>query len=413
MLAVCSDLDETPDAACYLEIARFLNTTDATSMGPGIGLEIGNSIYFDMPPDQFAYWNTSDAGRAMIQALIRSGHIDCLHSYGDLATTRAHAERALAELSRHHCTTEVWVDHATAPTNFGADIMHGQGDMPGSVCYHADLTRAFGVRFIWCGRVTSVIGQEQPPSWRGIFRAGHPVASSRTVAKEISKHLLARAGDEKYAMHGPNRLMRETRLRDGGHAYEFIRCNPYWGCVDGSDTAAGIANVLTRPFLERLVARSGVGILYTHLGKVLDPRRPFPEASVRAWRVLADFAQQQRILVTTTRRLLGYHLAMQHVQINIRQGKTRGSADTENPVSIGTSGMKDAPCAGTQIEITAPAEIPPQDLDGITVYVDDPQHATMSVNGRVIEPQRNPADDTGRSSVSIPWRNLSFPDVRL
>ena len=57
--------------------------------GPGVGLEVGNSIYFDMPPGQFAYWNTDDAGRAMVRALIRSGHIDCLHSFGDLATTRA------------------------------------------------------------------------------------------------------------------------------------------------------------------------------------------------------------------------------------------------------------------------------------------------------------------------------------
>ena len=39
-------------------------------------------FYFDMPPDQFAYWNTDDAGREMVRALIRSGHIDCFHSFG-------------------------------------------------------------------------------------------------------------------------------------------------------------------------------------------------------------------------------------------------------------------------------------------------------------------------------------------
>jgi hypothetical protein len=68
MLAICSDLDETPDRHAYWEIMRFLNTTEETTMGPGVGLEVGNSIYFDMPPEQFAYWNTDDAGREMIRA---------------------------------------------------------------------------------------------------------------------------------------------------------------------------------------------------------------------------------------------------------------------------------------------------------------------------------------------------------
>jgi hypothetical protein len=110
MLAICSDLDETPDRHVFWEIARYLNSSDATPMGPGVGLEVGNSIYFDMAPDQFAYWNTDDRGRAMVQELVRSGHIDCIHSFGDLATTRAHAARALEELQRHGCRLEVWVD---------------------------------------------------------------------------------------------------------------------------------------------------------------------------------------------------------------------------------------------------------------------------------------------------------------
>ena len=40
-LAVCSDLDETPDRRVYEQIARYLNTTADTAMGPGLGLEVG------------------------------------------------------------------------------------------------------------------------------------------------------------------------------------------------------------------------------------------------------------------------------------------------------------------------------------------------------------------------------------
>ena len=125
MLAICSDLDETPDPGVYWQTMRFLNTTEATPMGPGVGLEVGNSIYFDMPPGQLAYWNTDDAGRAMLRTLLRSGHIDCLHSFGDLAATRRHAGRALDELARHDCRVAVWVDHAVAPSNLGSDIDTG------------------------------------------------------------------------------------------------------------------------------------------------------------------------------------------------------------------------------------------------------------------------------------------------
>ena len=84
MLAICSDLDETPNKDIYFETARYLNTTEDTLLGKGVGLEVGNTIYFDMPLHNFSYTNTDDDGRHKIQQLIQSGHIDCLHSFGVL-----------------------------------------------------------------------------------------------------------------------------------------------------------------------------------------------------------------------------------------------------------------------------------------------------------------------------------------
>jgi hypothetical protein len=185
ILAICSDLDETPDRHSYWSLMQFLNGRMTGPLGPGVGLEVGNSIYFDMPPGQFSYWGTDDYGRAMIQALIRSGHVDCLHSFGDLATSRAHAGRALEELARHDCRIAVWVDHAVAPTNFGSDIMNGFGDVLGHPAYHADLTTSYGVRYVWRGRVTSVVGQDRPSSLRGVWSGRRPLASLRTMAKEF------------------------------------------------------------------------------------------------------------------------------------------------------------------------------------------------------------------------------------
>ncbi len=278
-------------------------------MGRGVGLEVGNTLYFDMPPGHFSYWNAGEADRERLRALIRSGHIDCLHSYGDLATTRGHAGRALDELARHDCRLPVWIDHATAPTNFGADIMKGHGDEPGHPAYHADLTLSHGVRYVWRGRVTSVIGQERPFTLRGIATAAHPWRSARTLAKEAAKQALARRGHPKYAAHAGNRLVTGGRLRDGATIREFVRSNPSWGGVSCHDRGDAIDQVLTPRFLDVLERRGGFCVLYTHLGK-LDrgpSGRRFRPSVVEAFRFLADRHRAGRIHVTTTSRLLDAH----------------------------------------------------------------------------------------------------------
>lgn len=388
MLAIASDLDLTPGRHAYLEAMRFLNTTADTACGPGVGLEVGNSIYFEMPPDQFAYWTTDDAGRAMVRRLIRSGHVDCLHSYGDLATSRAHAGRALDELARHGCRLRVWVDHAVAPTNFGADIMAGQGDVPGSPVYHADLTCSAGVEFVWRGRVTSVVGQDVPRRLSGIGDRRHPAASLRTVAREAAKGLLARAGHAKYAMHGPNRLMRPVRLRGGQPVVEFVRANPHWGGVSRGETGDGLGEVLTASMLDTLVARGGVSVLYTHLGKVADRRAPFPGATCDGLRRLAAYQDRGAILVATTSRLLAYGRAADSAQ-----AQATAAGDGATVVDLEVDGVNAR-----------------EDLDGLTVYVDDPSRTRLRVQGRDVPAvQRNPPDDTGRPSVSVPWRRLEFP----
>lgn len=385
MLAICSDLDETPDRHVYREIMRFLNTTENTPMGEGVGLEVGNTIYFDMPPGQFAYWNTDDAGRAMVRALIRSGHIDCLHSYGELATTREHAQRALDELARHDCTLEVWLDHGTAPTNFGADIMRGTGDLADSPAYHADLTCGLGVKYVWRGRVTSVVGQDAPRRLQGIFTPAHPLASAQTLLKETAKGALVRWGRSKYAMHASNALLRPAALRSGQAVWEFMRCNPHWGGVSRGETASGLAEVLRADVLDRLVEREGFMVLYTHLGKVRRVAEPFEAPARAALRRLAAYRDAGRILVTTTRRLLGYARAMRSLVWSARRGRD----------------------GALLIDVLSAAAA--ADLAGLTLYVPAGVTPRLRVNGRDVAVVRNGADHAGRYSVSIPWRRLAFP----
>jgi len=392
MVAICSDLDGTPDRDHYLSIVRFLNTEDETPAGKGVGLEVGNTIYFDMPDNQFAYWNTDDLGREIVRELIRSGHIDCFHSFGDLATTRAHAERALKELEEHDCRIECWVDHAVAPTNFGADIMKGTGDVPALPAYHADLTYRHGVRFVWRGRVTSVIGQDRRRSINNLVSLRNPIASVRTAAKELAKGVLARTGNTKFALHGRNDLAERIQLRDGHEAYEFMRCNPHWGGVSAGDTSDGFGDVLDDTFLRRLIKRRGISILYTHLGKTSEPGSIFRRKTIEGLHLLAEAADRRDILVTTTRRILGFWQARRSIVV------TKSQHQDGDIVNIDTRPLRerDMPC----------------DLDGISIYVRNSDTARMFVDGAETEDiQRNPEDKTGQQSISVPWSSLNFPDL--
>jgi hypothetical protein len=367
---------------------KYLNTTAETPAGRGVGLEVGNSMYFDMPADQFSYWNTDDEGRSAIRDLMRTGHIDVLHSFGDHATTRAHAARALEDLSKHGCRLSVWVDHAVAPTNFGADIMAGQGDVEGAPAYHADLTWGYGVRFVWRGRVTSVIGQDVPRSLAGIFDPRHVPASLRTLGKEWMKGVLGRNGAPKYAVHSANATLQPAQLRSGQPVREFLRVNPHWGGVSSAETATGLGDVLTKAMLDRLVEREGFAILYTHLGKVPPRDAPFPPASRAALERLARYRDAGKILVTTTSRVLHYREALE-------------SARVSRTLDAGTE----------RIEIDLPADAA-ADAQGLSVYVDDSSTARLAVNGRDVEDvRRNPADHTGRQSLSVPWVPLEWPHL--
>ncbi|MBW2595338.1 MAG: hypothetical protein JRC93_05085 [Deltaproteobacteria bacterium] len=394
MLAICSDLDETADRRVYLEIMRFLNTTETTAMGPGVGLEVGNSIYFDMPPEQFAYWNTDDAGREMVRALIRSGHIDCLHSYGDLATTRQHAIRALDELDRNNCKLEVWIDHGTAATNFDSTIMQGHGDEIGHEAYHADLTIGYGIKYVWRARVSSITGQDIPGNLNGILNWKHPVKSGRTLFKEAAKRKLARKGNHKYAMHGPNETLCPTVLRDKSPIYEFMRCNPHWGGVTSCEQGRHIGEVLTSNMLDRLVEQGGTCVLYTHLGKIDDPNIPFNKAAVEAFRRLGEAFRGGSILVTTTRRLLGYRRAVREITFN--------TTCDEKGLCINLN---------TRVDESHLGKLPDVDLSGLTFYVPTPEETHLKINGQdFLSLKVNEPDYTGRPSVSLPWIRLQFPE---
>ncbi|MFT6925938.1 MAG: hypothetical protein ACJAZP_001532 [Psychromonas sp.] len=386
MLAICSDLDETPNKEIYFETARYLNTTEETLLGKGVGLEVGNTIYFDMPAHNFSYTNTDDDGRRKIQKLIQSGHIDCLHSFGDFVANRDRLEECWLAVRQGARKIEVWIDHAQAPTNLDNDIMKGQGAEMGKPAYHTDLTVQSGaLPFIWKGRVTSCVAQNSKRSYASIFNLKQIKASSKTILLEFIKGWFARLGNKKYAMHKANKVLRKTTLIDGTPVLEFMRCNPSWGGVSMFDTARGIHNVLTTSVLNALVKRQGCSIFYSHLGKVFSKEEPFQDKTRQTFELLASYQNRGDILTATTRRLLGYLRSIEELSFS--------AEEINNQVHIHVTTMASA-----------------NDLQGLTWYVPANKESVLWINNKkYMDLITHGPDECGIHSVSIPWLELQFP----
>ena len=388
MLAICSDLDETPNKDIYFETARYLNTTEETSLGKGVGLEVGNTIYFDMPEHNFSYTNTDDDGRQKIHQLIESGHIDCLHSFGDFVNSRERIEQCWSEIQKGKRKIEVWVDHAQAPTNLDNDIMEGKGAINDADAFHTDLTvKTRALPFIWKGRVSSIIGQNVKRSYASLFNKNEMIKSGKIILLEFIKGWLAKLGNKKYAMHKENKVLRKTKLVDDTRVIEFMRWFPSCGVVSDHDKARGIHHVLTKKVLDTLVVKEGCSILYSHLGKVFSVEEPFKDETRQAFELLSSYQSKKQIITTTTRRLLGYCRTIEEMSFSFET--------VENEIHIYLS-----------------TEYSGEDLHGLTWYVDQPKQTKLYINGKLFNGVIiNQPDINNRSSISIPWTLLTFPDV--
>ena len=259
-MTICSDIDETRSSDEFLEIQRFLNTRAMTSMGNGIGLEIGNSFFFYNHKNEFSYFDQDDRAKQITQAMIQSGYIDCLHSYGD-TDNRDDIARALDSLESSNCQIEVWINHYGVSNDickkFEYMFRQCDGDNPQANVYHSDLTLAHGIRFAWVGATTRIVGQSSQPKLATAFDPRHPWVSTGNVIKEVRKQILGR-NDERFALHRSNDLLRPLTLADGRQVHEFIRyCNHPEGVPIGA-TSRGLAYVISARNLAKPDLQGGL-----------------------------------------------------------------------------------------------------------------------------------------------------------
>jgi hypothetical protein len=398
LLALASDLDGTRSAEDYLQLLTFLNTTRATPMGDGIGIEFANSLYFDTTETQFSYWNADERMRDILRTLIGSGHIDALHSLGGQARTRARVARTLDEIERRGLAFPIFSNHSTAPTNFRSEHSNcsGSGDDPDAGTYHADRTIASGVAYVWLAQTTSVMAQEVRPDPLDVICAEHRLTSLATAARQTAKLLRGR-WSPKYAMHTRNHILRETRLADGQPVLEFLRSNAHWAGIRRGESGLALDQVLRPAALDRLVEAGGSTVVYTHLGKrPAGATQLLSGATIDALRRLADCERSGHLLVLTTARALDYCALARYLEWHVEDG--REATIVHLRLSCGEP-------LRSRLKRFLPGS-------GLSLLVDGAGPVRLVLDGEHCGPlTRHPPDATGAESISLPLCRPAFPEL--
>lgn len=381
---------ETPEE--FLEIARFLNSEGETSMGPGLGLEVGAGFRLHAAADapglvliEDTTLEPTDAAR-IVEDFIRAGLIDRVHV--DARTDASERDRearrtAVAYLRERGLEVAVLDDESVrrGGGRFGA-TSHALAGRPEAGGYARELLRSCGVRFVDTREFVHTIGQGAMCSLIDRFEQ---------LFDSLRYGLTA--GDWRARSIFSNRLIEPCVAEEGAGLYSFKTFSGAWGPV-GRRATPDLAQQLAEPVLFELEAKGGTMIVDTCLAD--DDRWPHAvaPATAEALERLAQRHRDGRLYVATTERLLTHNLVHRYLDWTVER-------DTVS-VDIRIRGVNGG--AGDYWIPTL------DELQGLTFYTPAPGSTRVYVGAHEIEGLvRNPADDTGRTSVTIPRTHLRIP----
>ncbi|MCK4410273.1 MAG: hypothetical protein KAW67_09310, partial [Candidatus Eisenbacteria sp.] len=370
----------------------FLNTTDETAMGPGLGLETGYGfwLYDACGGCDFTVFKGVSSQRSsnaqLIEDLIESGHLDFIHGYGDFSEggfERRHAEEALEYLAARNLQLQVWVNHGgDRNTQQIGRLPQQRGDNRNAKEYHTDLLLAHGIKFAERFEIIHTVGQDAPCNLSDrLKQAGELLLYAVRTREWRARSLFS------------NRLLGILRLDDGQAVYSFRR---FTGKRRGLRRAGSeeLPELISRSVLDELQAKGGYAIIYTHLWRNRERPDVLPQEAQDALRLLADRQRRGKIYVTTTKKLLTYNLVHNHLAWE--------ADSTGSELAIRIGGVTE-PLGGLRMPAL-------EELQGVTFYTPRPEATRLYLQDREIDSAvANPPDHTGLKSISIPLTRQLFP----
>ncbi len=377
----------------FVELHRFLNTSQDTALGQGLNLDVSDSFwFFSCKPeinDSFTYFDglSFEPSRyaPLIRELVHEGLLDVLHTWGNFSQRggfeRKYAAKAFEEMTGWKRKPLIWSDHGDIHNlqNLGEGlgdrkrVSDGTGKEQTVLEYHSDLLTQVGIVFCWTGNhVTPVWGQERPIPFFEKIRA---FPTEMTLPRKIIQ-------GTRFFLQGTDQapILRRGNLRDGYPIWFFTRYLADWSRTKTED----LGGMLSSVFLDDLERMRGITLILIHFGF----GRQFPDLSpetISGLRELSQREQNGKILVMSTERLLLYLLAQRELQVEVLE---------EYPMRV--------------LSLRWPPTIPEsikrrgaQALHGLTFYVDKPETCSVLYDGKPLPVHQNFKDEDGRYSVTI------------
>lgn len=391
MLAISNDIDNSPHIDVFLEMMDYLNSSKQTAFGTGLNLEVGNSFWFynNTNTKQLSYFKGTSAKESDFAPHCRefwqSGFIDSLHTYGNFDQGGFERKLALAardELEKYNIRLPVWINHGTQQNSQNIGYAPGcYGDVIDHDAYHTDTIKNLGIRYIWAGKMTHVLGQDSKNTFS---------VKGKQVLQNVVVNLKYWKNPEEIIL-AENKLMAPIILQDDTTFWEFQRWVNAWGrqtVLDVNDFTKQMAN----KNICRLIRNEGVMIVYTHFCENLYLSKGLPKKLKSNLKFILKKFVDGELLVATTARLLRFQEITMNLKVNVHE--KNGKIIISIPNTLFTP--------------TGDCCITLSDLTGLTFYSDTPEKTEIHFQDKRITSKVNPQDNTDRMSISIPWTQLEY-----
>jgi len=354
-------------------LLNFCNTDNETVLGKGLALPLSSSLFFfSSNPGDSPYYLldksrniSSPPWQEKLRRFCLSGYLDTIHSYGNFDSnilfSRSLSEMALRESDKYGLTFQVYTNHGNSKNiqNIGGDAAYHQGDLIGASAYHADMTLAHGVRFLWSDSCVT-------ENWNIGF-------------KQILK--MAR----RLHWMKPFQLLQESHLQDQQPIIRFYRLR---GTGRYAPNLSSLEYQLSAPFLEEIVRRHAAVVIYQHLGILYKTGDSITPATV-------DSVRNQPHFLAPLQRLARYfHDGSIWVErlatfLNFFYWRDRIRGNQNN----------------NRVEITSAVPIKEEriaeELQYQTIYIEYDHSLEIICRGRLLPFIYNGPDETGRYSITI------------
>lgn len=266
---------------------------------------------------------------------------DTMHTWGDFmfgrekSFDRSDAEVYIAHLQRLGIKPRVWVDHSMFVGNmlhvhsYGStpEFTDASGHRYSNPLYTLDLAHTAGVRYIWDGTITPVVGQDRPISlWRTHKERR---ASAKAALGNYLKHVAGErlgVGQSFRDQFPGNAAYCVRKFADGRSLYVFPRYG-HWAKAD----IDGLGDLLAPDRMSELIREGGTCIAYTHLGKRpvdrMNAPTHVPANTVAALRGVKERFDQRELMVSSVSDLLDQLVLRDHIAVDVPRNTITFKAD--------------------------------------------------------------------------------------